>query len=124
MIMNVRVLKFVILFLAALSVAYATDRVSIPAGSFLMWCSTGDTACDVDEGTAGGASVNVGEFKIDKHEVSVGEYRACIKAGKCNRQDHSRNKYCNYDAKGRDLHPVNCVDWQPAQNYCQYNSNY
>jgi len=100
---------------------YAAERVSIPAGSFLMGCSKNDPACDKDEGPRGGTSVRVGEFKIDKYEVSVSEYHACLNAGKCSRpKDHVRNKYCNYAAKGRDRHPVNCVDWAQAQAYCAW----
>ena len=35
-------------------------------------------------------------------------------------KDHARNKYCDYDARGRDRHPVNCVDWQEAMDYCAW----
>jgi iron(II)-dependent oxidoreductase len=95
--------------------------VTIPAGAFQMGCSTGDAACEKDEGSPGGVKVHVPAFRIDTHEVSVADYRACIARGKCTEPlTHHRNQYCNFNAPGRDAHPVNCVDWGQAQAYCQW----
>ena len=70
--------------------ALATQRVEVPAGSFQMGCSVNDSACDKDEGPAGGTSVQVPAFLLDVHEVSVGEYQRCMDAGKCTRpKDHA-----------------------------------
>ena len=100
---------------------HASDMVTIPKGPFLMGCSVDDPSCDADEGPRGGTEVQVPEFQIDTHEVTVQEYMQCIKAVKCNRpKDHQRNKYCNIGAPGRDNHPANCVDWQDAVDYCKY----
>ena len=97
------------------------DMVKIPSGTFQMGCSATDKDCDKDEGPMGGVAVQVPEFEIDSHEVTVAEYTRCIKAGKCNRpKDHARNKYCNIGAPGRDKHPANCVDWQDAADYCAF----
>ncbi len=91
--------------------AVAAERVVIPAGNFQMGCSVGDADCERDEGVAGGISVFVPAFQLDRYEVSVAEYQACIEAGKCERpKDHDRNQYCNIGAPGRDDHPANCVD--------------
>ncbi len=103
------------------SPAHAADRVLVPGGSFNMGCSTGDTDCEKDEGKPGGIAVEVPAFSIDRYEVTVADYRKCMKAGDCARpKDHKRNQYCNLDAPGRDNHPINCVDWQDAANYCQF----
>ena len=68
---------------------------------------------------AGGASVMVDAFWIDRYEVSVAEYRECVAAGACERPfDHARNTYCNFDAPGRDDYPLNCVDWFQARAFC------
>lgn len=99
----------------------AADKVLIERGNFQMGCSNGDPACENDEGPAGGTAVDVPAFYLDKNEVSVAEYQACLSAGKCQRpKDHQRNKYCNLGAEGRGNHPVNCVDWQEALDYCAW----
>lgn len=99
---------------------HSSGMAFISAGEFLMGCAQADPSCDPDEGKAGGMRVYVPDFYIDRHEVNVAEYRACVKAGQCRLPKlHSRNQYCNYDAPGRDLHPVNCIDWQDALSYCQ-----
>lgn len=97
--------------------AGAAEMVTVPAGEFSMGCSPGDTRCEADEKPV--VKVVVPAFAIDKHEVTVVEYRACVDAGRCKPpKTHARNKYCNYAAPGRDAHPVNCVDWDDARAYC------
>ena len=101
--------------------ATSADRVLVPAGSFLMGCSTSDASCDKDEGPKGGVSVTVKNFYIDKYEVSVAEYQQCMTNKSCTRpKDFKRNKYCNLEAKNRENHPINCVDWQHAQQFCAW----
>lgn len=109
-----------ILILALTHPAFA-GMVTVPAGSFLMGCSTKDKACDKDEGPQNGTVVNVPGFSISTHEVTVAQYRACVEASHCTRpKDFQRNKYCNYAAAGRDDHPINCVDWSEADSYCKW----
>ena len=116
-------LRSLMIFLL-LGYSYAThaiDTVTVKAGPFQMGCSVNDPDCEKDEGPAGGTTVSVPTFKIDKYEVSVADFRACIEAGMCTRpKDHKRNKYCNFDAPQRNDHPVNCVDWDQAFNYCRW----
>ena len=61
--------------------AHAGERVLIPAETFQMGCSSGDPACENDEGPAGGTAVSVPAFMLDTHEVTVAEYRACGQRG-------------------------------------------
>jgi formylglycine-generating enzyme required for sulfatase activity len=99
--------------------AYA-EQITIPDGPFQMGCSSGDPSCEKDEGPTAGTRIQVPAFKIDTHEVTVSQYRACVTDGSCTLpKDFNRNKYCNYAAAGRDNHPVNCLDWQQALNFCQ-----
>ena len=98
-------------------------QILIPAGKFLMGCSQHDPECDADEGVIGGSQVYVAAFKIDRHETSVEEFRKCVEDGSCDHPfDNQRNQYCNYNAPGRDKHPINCVSWQHAKQYCNWQS--
>lgn len=108
--------------LAGSSVAAAgSAQVVVPAGAFQMGCSSGDADCEKDEGPPGGTRVEVPAFSIDINEVTVAEYQRCIDAGACRHpDDHARNQYCNLDAPGRDKHPMNCVDWSDAVDYCEW----
>ncbi|VAW72353.1 Sulfatase modifying factor 1 precursor (C-alpha-formyglycine- generating enzyme 1) [hydrothermal vent metagenome] len=109
---------YVLLLFSPLS--HSAERISVPAGSFQMGCSTQDADCEKDEGPKGGVVVTVPTFSIDKYEVSVKEYTACVKAGKCIKpKDFTLNNYCNYGGKGREKHPVNCIDWSQAVTYCK-----
>lgn len=114
-------LRYLFLMYLVFFTTYAVlaEPVVIEAGNFNMGCSIDDDNCDPDEGKRGGTTVFVDTFSIQEHEVSVGEYRACVKTTKCIiPYTYQRNKYCNYDAPGRDEHPVNCINWPLAQNYC------
>lgn len=100
--------------------AAVASKVTVPGGPFQMGCSEGDTACGRDEGPSGGTQVQVPAFAIDSHEVTVAEYRECVSAGTCTApKTNATNQYCNYDASGRDDHPVNCIDWKQAAAYCE-----
>ncbi len=106
---------------APLSFSGSQETVLIPGGSYQMGCSAEDTECDTDEGPAGGVSVTVSDFRMHAHEVSVAEYSACIDAGICTPPfDYRRTHYCNYGAPGRDNYPQNCVNWEQAFQYCQW----
>ena len=113
-------LLVIVLSYLVVSTAFA-ERIKILSGSFAMGCSPQDDQCEKDEGAAGGTKISVPTFYLDVHEVSVDEYKKCMDAGKCDRpKDFKRNKYCNLGASDRGNHPINCVDWQHAADYCAY----
>ena len=60
---------------------------------------------------------------VDRTEVTVGEYRECVKAGKCT-EPGRQWKTCNWSpaAGSRELHPVNCVTHDQAAAYCAWRS--
>ena len=66
-------------------------------------------------------------FCMDMTEVTVRAYRACTAAGRCSEPDPFRegiggwsSTFCNWGRSGTETHPVNCVDWNQARNYCAW----
>ena len=106
------------------------EMVAVPAGSFFMGCNEQvDTECDSDE--LPGRRVDVGAFRIDRTEVTVARYSACVAAGSYGTEgltmpyDNAREqpewaRFCNYGNKGREEHPINCLTWAQAQAYCAW----
>jgi formylglycine-generating enzyme required for sulfatase activity len=69
----------------------------------------------------------LGAFCIDRTEVTVAAYKRCVDAGKCSApysgdpDDLSWvDQACNQLLPDRLEHPVNCVDWKQAQDYCRW----
>jgi sulfatase modifying factor 1 len=88
------------------------EMVYIPAGEFTMGSDRGE------KNEKPVHKVYLGAYYIDKYEVTVDNYAACVKAGFCNEPD--TGKYCNRGKSGRGRHPVNCVDWSQARAYCEW----
>lgn len=57
-------------------------------------------------------------FSISATEVTVAQFRACVGAGACDAATASA--LCNYGTTGRDDHPVNCVAYHGAEQYCAH----
>lgn len=104
------------------------EMVRVPAGPFLMGCNVRvDAECERDEKPR---MVEVAAFRIDKTEVTVAAYAACVKAGGCSAQgleskffddrDQGITESCNWNKPGREQHPINCVDWSHADAYCRW----
>lgn len=88
--------------------------VTLPAGSFRMGSKRGER----DELPL--HAVTLRAFALTKSEVTVDQYRACLEAGACKRKPGSSEGNCNWGRTGRGAYPVNCVDWQQAQDFCKY----
>jgi iron(II)-dependent oxidoreductase len=56
---------------------------------------------------------------MDRLEVTVEQFQACVDAGICN-GNVSNDGACNYDKAGREQHPMNCVSWQDATVFCAW----
>jgi hypothetical protein len=89
--------------------------VPIPAGIFLM----GSRAAEGSPEEHPMHEVAVAAFLIDRAEVTVADYAACIRAGACTPQ-RGPHPLCNPPDAGRDSHPVNCVDHGQADAYCRF----
>lgn len=56
-------------------------------------------------------------YDIDRTEVTLEQYQQCVEQGRCTAT--STGDLCNWDREGRDNHPVNCVTWEQADQYCK-----
>ena len=105
----------------------ATNQIEIPVGSFWMGYEYGDS----DEKPV--HKVTLSPFCIDKTEVTVAAFRACVQAGDCRPpsatvewkgiKPDDKTKFsqsCTWGKSGTDRHPMNCVDWNEAQAYCEW----
>lgn len=103
--------------------------VLIPAGKFWYGCvNARDRNCDENE--EAGRWMHAEAFWIDRYEITVAQYRACVKAGACtykglkipvwfNNERHPELAWsCNWGKRDRDNHPINCVSWSQATQYC------
>jgi formylglycine-generating enzyme required for sulfatase activity len=99
--------------------------VPVAGGKFFM----GDDDGDQDERPA--HQVILSPYCVDLHEVTVADYGACAKAGRCepapvvvNWKDITTkdkkvfSTLCNGTDPERQKHPINCVDWSMASTYC------
>ncbi|MBX3190296.1 MAG: SUMF1/EgtB/PvdO family nonheme iron enzyme [Labilithrix sp.] len=84
----------------------------IPGGRFTMGSS--DKKAPPNERPARAATTP--PFWIDKTEVTVGAYRACVERGGCARPPRTSGA-CTYDMGDPQL-PVSCVPWTSANAFC------
>jgi formylglycine-generating enzyme required for sulfatase activity len=104
-----------------------SGMVKIPGGTFMM----GSTDGDADEKPV--HKVTLSAFLMDKTEVTVAQYAACVKAGACSPasltvqwkevSDADRtfgSQFCNGNKADKQNHPVNCVDWPQAETFCRW----
>ncbi len=108
----------------AAKVVCPPDMVWLPGGRFAT--SGGYADFDPADGTT------LQPFCMDRTEVTVGAYEACVRAGRCSaaglqvtteridgKKGPKTDPLCNYGATGREGHPVNCVTWSEAVVYCR-----
>ena len=88
--------------------------VRVPGGRFRMGSS--NPRAPANERPA--HALAVPSFWIDRTEVTVGAYRACVDAGACPRPARA-SATCTFDAGDPDL-PVSCVHWRDADAYCRF----
>jgi formylglycine-generating enzyme required for sulfatase activity/thiol-disulfide isomerase/thioredoxin len=57
-------------------------------------------------------------FDLDATEVTVDAYAECVRSGEC--VAPATDVGCNWGARDRGKHPVNCVDWNQAEAFCAW----
>ncbi len=82
-------------------------QVYVPAGEFLMGSADSDGDAAGDEKPQ--HMVTLAAYWIDRTEVTAAQYAQCVAAGRCAAPS------CQGDG---DEHPVACVTWQDAADYC------
>jgi len=85
--------------------------VEVPGGAFEMGSNENADEMPIRQ-------VEVDRFWMDETEVTVEAYAECVDAGVCS--EPSTTTYCNWMVAGREDHPVNCVTWQEAADYCGF----
>jgi formylglycine-generating enzyme required for sulfatase activity len=86
-----------------------TSMALVPAGSFVMGS---DTQGEMDERPA--HRVDLRAFYIDRFEVTVGQYAACVRARACQRPRKLDPRFSEPDR------PVVGVSWHDAKAYCAF----
>ncbi len=81
------------------------DMQAIPGGRFRL----GD----------GSAEADVRPFCLDRTEVTVAAFAACVRAGRCKDEKLRCGTAATYGDPEKQDHPVNCVDWFDAEAFCR-----
>jgi serine/threonine protein kinase len=96
--------------------------VLIPAGVFWMGAAEGDTAAQPDEKP--GMWLTTPAYWIDKFEVTVGQYKRCVDAGKCDRPSNVWSPqnpsalFGNPNLAAVQDYPITFVSHGNASQYC------
>jgi formylglycine-generating enzyme required for sulfatase activity len=97
-----------------------TPTVTVPAGNYLVGCVAGDTQCGPYEQNPA-QMTKVAQFAIDTHEVSQGQYQACVAAGSCSLPaTMASSGPAAYDPVGHPNFPVGGTNETQAAAYCTY----
>jgi formylglycine-generating enzyme len=88
------------------------EMVAVAAGRFWMgadWAETEEKPQRL---------VVLDSYYIDRYEVTVSNYQQCVDAGVCDAPADGED--CNWQVGGRSDHPINCVSWYDANNFCNW----
>jgi formylglycine-generating enzyme required for sulfatase activity len=95
------------------------EFVYLPGGTFHLGCEPQDTRCEPDERP--GRPVTVAALWMGRTDVTVAAYGRCVATGACSKPKSPEGATeCNWAAKGREQHPINCIDWSQAMSFCRW----
>ncbi len=90
---------------------FRINWVEIPAGTYWMGCSPGDTECDDDEFPR--HRVEVAAFEMMQYEVTQAQYKAVTGTNPSYFGPNGDGENCGEDC------PVESVTWQEAKSFCE-----
>jgi formylglycine-generating enzyme required for sulfatase activity len=88
--------------------------IRIAGGTFMMGDGDGDAMERPPH------NVSVSTFEIDATEVTAKDYRDCVAAEKCAPPIFAISPRCNWSQRERVNHPINCIRWEEARDYCKF----
>jgi formylglycine-generating enzyme required for sulfatase activity len=94
------------------------EWVTINGGKFMMGTDSGGKAFEDAKPIH---EVAIKTFAMSKTAVTVEQYAECVIKGGCT--EPLTGGYCNWGVTGRQLHPINCVGWDQANQYAKFISN-
>jgi eukaryotic-like serine/threonine-protein kinase len=108
---------------------------SCPAGMVMLeggQMFLGSTDEDLGEDVRPPHKVTISSYCLDQKEVTTKDYLGCVDRGGCLREPvrvdfdgleaHQAEHYaalCNATKTNHGDHPINCVNWDNARNYCE-----
>ena len=93
----------------------AIEWVTIGGGKFMMGSDSGDRSFAAAKPVH---EVTIKTFDMMKTAVTVEQYSECLNKGGCT--PPSTGGQCNWGVVGRELHPINCVDWDQVNQYAKF----
>lgn len=94
------------------------DSVLIPAGPFMMGCTTTYTSfCQPEWEPYHGVTLSA--YEIDRFEVTASEYQACFDASQCSQMLVNFGNCPNEPGTAPDR-PATCITHDAAAEYCAY----
>ncbi|MCX4243459.1 formylglycine-generating enzyme family protein [Paraliomyxa miuraensis] len=94
------------------------DGCAVPAGMVLVPGGTFTMGSDGYADERPIRQVHEDAFLVDATEVTVAAYGECVTAGICTAP--LTDSSCNWMVAGREDHPVNCVSWLQADQFCSW----
>ncbi len=89
-------------------VEWVWNWIPLPPGTYAM---------------GGTHSVSIPAFELSQTEVTATQYAQCVNGGICtppNLSAVSSSRDCTWNQAGKEHHPMNCVEWQQAVDFCAW----
>lgn len=99
--------------------------VNIPQGAFTMGSSFEENESAVRDREYPPHEVWLSRYAMDQYEVTVAQYTECVEQGACEeppatQRPTEKEEWCNYGHVDRANQPINCVDWERANAFCEW----